>query len=127
MRVLFHPPHKYFFWFADQRVETREAWESFRRKRTIPRIDGLYVIRRTPTHACAHGDNQPVTRLCCGMDTAGLDAIARELCELLQQQVESVVGRKFNDFTEEELEAYGRRKRRILELRSELDKFARPA
>ena len=61
------------------------------------------------------------------MDAAGLDAIVRELCELLQQQVESVVGRKFNDFTEEELEAYGRRKRRILELRSELDKFARPA
>ena len=60
------------------------------------------------------------------MDTAGLDAIARELCELLQQQVESVVGRKFNDFTEEELEAYERRKRRILELRSELDKFVRP-
>src|ERR1035441_3194605 len=48
------------------------------------------------------------------MDAAGLDAIARELCDLLQQQVESVVGRKFNDFTEEELEAYQRRKRRIL-------------
>jgi len=60
------------------------------------------------------------------MDTAGLDAIAHELCELLQQQVESVVGRKFNDFTEKELEAYQRRKRRIFELRSELDKFARP-
>jgi hypothetical protein len=60
------------------------------------------------------------------MDAAGLDAIARELCELLQQQVESVVGRKFNDFTEEELEAYQRRKRRILELRSALDKFVRP-
>jgi hypothetical protein len=62
----------------------------------------------------------------CRMDTAGLDAIARELCELLQQQVESVVGRKFSDFTEEELETYERRKRRILELRSELDKFVRP-
>ncbi len=60
------------------------------------------------------------------MDTAGLDAIARELCELLQQQVESVVGRKFNDFTEEELEAYQSRKRRIVELRSELNKFVRP-
>jgi hypothetical protein len=60
------------------------------------------------------------------MDTAGLDAIARELCELLQRQVESVVGRKFNDFTEEELQAYERRKRRILELRSELNKFVRP-
>jgi hypothetical protein len=60
------------------------------------------------------------------MDTAGLDAIARELCELLQQQVESVVGRKFNDFTEEELEAYERRKRRIVELRLELNKFVKP-
>jgi hypothetical protein len=60
------------------------------------------------------------------MDTSGLNAIARELCELLQQQVESVVGRKFNDFTGEELEAYERRKRRILELRSELNKFVRP-
>jgi hypothetical protein len=60
------------------------------------------------------------------MDAAGLDAIARELCELLQQQVESVVGRKFNDFTEEELDTYQTRKRRILELRFELDKFVRP-
>jgi hypothetical protein len=60
------------------------------------------------------------------MDPAGLDAIARKLCELLQQQVESVVGRKFNDFTKEELEAYQRRKLRILELRSGLDKFVRP-
>jgi hypothetical protein len=60
------------------------------------------------------------------MDTAGLDAIARELCELLQQQVESVVGRKFNDFTEEELETYERRKRRIVELRLELNKFVKP-
>ncbi|MGA7695553.1 MAG: hypothetical protein WCA76_11020 [Candidatus Sulfotelmatobacter sp.] len=60
------------------------------------------------------------------MKTAGLDAIARELCELLQQQVESVVGRKFNDFTEEELDTYQTRKRRILELRFELDKFVRP-
>ena len=59
------------------------------------------------------------------METAGLDAIARELCELLQQQVESVVGRKFNDFTEEELDTYQTRKRRILELRFELDKFVR--
>jgi hypothetical protein len=59
------------------------------------------------------------------METAGLDAIARELCELLQQQVESVVGRKFSDFTEEELDTYQTRKRRILELRFELDKFVR--
>jgi hypothetical protein len=60
------------------------------------------------------------------MDTAKLDAIARELCELLQEQMEAIVGRKFNDFAQEELEAYETRKRRILELRSELDEFARP-
>jgi hypothetical protein len=60
------------------------------------------------------------------MDSVGLDEIARELCELLQQQIEAVVGRKFIDFTKEELEAYQSRKRRILELRSELDTFVRP-
>ncbi|MGA7400282.1 MAG: hypothetical protein WBW38_09685 [Candidatus Sulfotelmatobacter sp.] len=60
------------------------------------------------------------------MDTARLDAIALELCELLQEQMEAIVGRKFNDFTKEELQAYERRKHQILELRSELDEFARP-
>jgi hypothetical protein len=62
----------------------------------------------------------------CYMDTTGLDVIASELCELLQQQMDAVVGRKFNDFAEEELETYERRKRRIFDLRFELDKFARP-
>ncbi len=60
------------------------------------------------------------------MDIARLDAIARELCELLQQQVESVADRKFNDFPKQELEAYRARKRRIIELRRELGEFARP-
>ncbi|MGD1021406.1 MAG: hypothetical protein ABR880_01405 [Candidatus Sulfotelmatobacter sp.] len=60
------------------------------------------------------------------MDTAKLDAIARGLCELLQEQMEAIVGRKFNDFKQEELEAYETRKHRIFELRSELDEFARP-
>lgn len=61
------------------------------------------------------------------MDPAGLDEVARELCELLQQQIEAVVGRKFNDFTDEELAAYEKRKRRIAELRSTLQNFVRPA
>lgn len=60
------------------------------------------------------------------MDMAGLDGISRELCKLLQKQVESVAGRKFNDFTEQELEAYRRRKQRILELRFQLNQFVRP-
>ena len=63
---------------------------------------------------------------CWGMETAGLDTISGELCELLQQQMEAVLGRKFGDFTEEELEAYRKRKRRILELRSALDVLAKP-
>lgn len=56
----------------------------------------------------------------------GLDAIARELCDLLQEQIETVAGREFNCFTDEELSAYRQRKARILELRAELDKFVKP-
>jgi len=60
------------------------------------------------------------------MDAFGLDQIARELCDLLQCQIEAVVGRKFNDFTQTELDSYQKRKRRILELRAELEKFVKP-
>lgn len=60
------------------------------------------------------------------MDASGLDQIAAELCVLLQEQIETIAGRKFNDLTQEELDAYARRKARILELRSELQKFVRP-
>jgi len=60
------------------------------------------------------------------MDLTGLDEIARELTELLQAQMETILGRKFSDLTEEEVASYERRKARILELRSELGKFARP-
>jgi hypothetical protein len=60
------------------------------------------------------------------MDSAGLDQIADELCRLLQEQIETIVGRKFNDLTEGEQEVYGKRKARILELRAELQKFVRP-
>jgi hypothetical protein len=60
------------------------------------------------------------------VDASGFEQIARELCDLLQCQIEAVVGRKFNDFTETELAAYEKRKRRILELRAELAKFVRP-
>lgn len=60
------------------------------------------------------------------MDPAGLEQIASELCRLLQEQVELVTHRKFNDLTEEELAAYEKRKARILALRSQLAKFAKP-
>jgi hypothetical protein len=60
------------------------------------------------------------------MDSTGLDAIARELCDLLQAQIDAVAGREFNDLTQDELDAYQRRKNRILKLRSELEKFVKP-
>ena len=61
-----------------------------------------------------------------GMDPKGLDAIARELCGLLQEQIETVMGREFDGFTEDELVTYRQRKERILELRAELQKSAKP-
>ena len=42
----------------------------------------------------------------CSMDMAQVGAIAREVCELLQLQVESVAGRNLKGFTKEELKAY---------------------
>ena len=60
------------------------------------------------------------------MDPSGLDQIAAELCRLLQEQIETVIGRKYNDLSEAELEIYTKRKARITQLRSELQKFVRP-
>jgi hypothetical protein len=60
------------------------------------------------------------------MEPAGLNAIVRELCDLLQSQIDTVVGREFTDFTQDELDAYQRRKDRIFTLRAELEKFAKP-
>jgi len=60
------------------------------------------------------------------MDPSGLEQIASELCRLLQEQVELVTHRKFNDLTEQELAAYEKRKARILVLRSQLAEFAKP-
>ena len=60
------------------------------------------------------------------MDPKGLDAIASELCGLLQDQIETVMGREFDDFTEDELVTYRQRKEQILELRAELQKSAKP-
>ena len=60
------------------------------------------------------------------MNPAGLEQISRELCRLLQEQVELVTRRNFNDLTEEELAAYEQRKARVLALRSQLVEFDRP-
>jgi hypothetical protein len=60
------------------------------------------------------------------MDAGGLREIADELIRLLQQQVDAIAGRRFNDLSDEELSAYEHRRSRILVLRTELDKFVRP-
>jgi hypothetical protein len=60
------------------------------------------------------------------MDPIGLEEIAYELCQLLQDQVELVTHRKFNDLTEDELATYEKRKARILVLRSKLAELAKP-
>jgi len=57
------------------------------------------------------------------MDASMFERIARELPDLLDQQVEAIVGRNFNDLTEEERTAYEERRRKILELRAELEKL----
>jgi len=57
------------------------------------------------------------------MDDTPLERIARELLDLLNQQVAAIVGRKFDDLSEEERQAYEKRKKRILELRSEIEKL----
>jgi hypothetical protein len=51
------------------------------------------------------------------------ERIARELPDLLDQQVEAIVGRTFNELTSEERTAYEERRRKILELRAELEKL----
>jgi hypothetical protein len=50
------------------------------------------------------------------MEPPELEQIARELLDLLDQQVVAIVGRNYNEFTKEEVAAYESRKRRILEL-----------
>jgi len=61
------------------------------------------------------------------MDPSGIAQIALEVCDLLQLQLDSIVGRKFTDFTPAEVNAYEKRKSRIAELRSELHHLANAA
>jgi len=60
------------------------------------------------------------------MDPSGIAHIALELCDLLQLQLDSIMGRKLTEFTPDELNTYQKRKSRIAELRSELHRFANP-
>lgn len=54
------------------------------------------------------------------MDRAAFDRVARELLDLLGRQFAAIAGRNFTDFSKEELDAYRRRRSRILELHSVL-------
>ena len=56
----------------------------------------------------------------------GINQIVRELCDLLDQQMQVVAGRGIQDLTSEELAKYQPRRARIAALRSELAKFVRP-
>jgi len=60
------------------------------------------------------------------MDSRGIAQVALEVCDLMQEQLDSIMGRKLSDFTPEELDAYQKRKSRIGELRSELHRLAYP-
>ena len=60
------------------------------------------------------------------MDPSSITAIAVELCDLLQLQLDSIMSRKLTDFTPDELNAYQKRKSRIAELRAELHRLANP-
>ena len=61
------------------------------------------------------------------MDPSGIAKLALELCDLLQLQLDSIMGCKLADFTPNELDAYQKRKSRIEELRFELRRLANPS
>ena len=61
------------------------------------------------------------------MDSRGAAQIALEVCELMQLQLDTIMGRKLSDLTKEELDAYQKRKSRIAELRTELHQIAHPS
>lgn len=59
------------------------------------------------------------------MDSTRVASIALELCDLLQLQLDSIMGRKLPELAPEELKIYQERKARIAELRSELQQIGR--
>ncbi|MFZ3264448.1 MAG: hypothetical protein WA172_10645 [Terriglobales bacterium] len=60
------------------------------------------------------------------MGSTEFERIAGEILDLLDQQVAAIAGRNFNDLTQEEVDAYQCRRRRILELRTALDALIPP-
>jgi hypothetical protein len=60
------------------------------------------------------------------MNPSEIARVSLELCDLLQLQLDSIMGRKLTDFTPDELDAYQKRRSRIAELRSELHRLANP-
>jgi len=61
------------------------------------------------------------------MKPSEIAQIALEACDLMQQQLDSVLGRKLTDFTPEEVAAYQKRKTRIAELLSRVHELANTA
>jgi hypothetical protein len=57
------------------------------------------------------------------MGAKKFERIARELPELLDRQLQALVGRRLSDFTRSEGAAYEDRKRKILQLRAQLEKL----
>jgi hypothetical protein len=57
------------------------------------------------------------------MTATRIKEIVRELPELLSQQMQALVGRRFHDLIADEKAAYEHRRQRIRELRAELDKI----
>ena len=57
------------------------------------------------------------------MDATPFEKIARELLDLLDQQVKAIAGRSFDDLSEKERDRYEERRRTIQELRSKLEKL----
>jgi hypothetical protein len=60
------------------------------------------------------------------MEGSDITRIVRELCDLLDRQMETLRERKLDDLPDNELRDYEKRKARIAKLRAELQKHARP-
>jgi hypothetical protein len=60
------------------------------------------------------------------MDESGIDQIAQDLSQLLDQRLKALAGRGFQDLTDAETKNYEQRRIRIAMLRAKLAKFEGP-
>lgn len=60
------------------------------------------------------------------IDGASVAEIARQLCALLDQQLQAVSGRGFQGLTDEDVASYELRRSQIAALRAELNALANP-